>query len=354
MSQPSLERVPWGRTPQGESALFSLRSQGAIANVSDLGAALVGLTLPSADGPVDVVLGLDRPAGASEAPRGDEAYLGAVIGRVANRIAGSRFELAGAPVALTANEGAHHLHGGAGGFHRRLWAAQPIARPDAPALALSYLSVDGEEGYPGRVWATALYRLGPGPVLRLELGALADAVTPVSLTHHPYFNLDGHASGTVRDQRLTLFADRYAVTDGDGIPTGEVREVAGTPFDFRNGKPLGRDLDAPELRGGYDVHLVLRGPPGRLRPAARLVGPATGLELEVWTTQPGIQLYTGNGLDGALRGKGGVAYQRHAGVALEAQAYPNAVNTPAFPSVLLAPGVAYRQVIEYRWRSVQR
>lgn len=353
--QPNLERRPWGRVGDDEVSLFTLRTrEGVVARISDFGAALVALELPTLGGEaVDVMLGFDRVTGPEgTAYAGTQPYLGAVVGRVANRIARSRFVLDGAVVSLAANEGAHHLHGGPTGFHHRLWGVQPLRHGETPGLSLSYLSADHEEGYPGRLWASAVYRLGPGPVLRLDLRAVSDAPTPVSLTHHPYVNLAGHASGSVLDHELTLYCAHMTPTDEDGIPTGEVREVHGTPFDFRTAKPLGRDLGAPALGGGYDVNFVVDGPVGRLRPAARLREPLSGRELEVWTTQPGLQVYTGDGLDGTVVGKGGAAYRRHAGVALEAQAFPNAVNTPHFPSVLLRPGEVYRQTIEYRFRGV--
>ena len=343
---------PWGRVDGRLASLYTLRNRaGMHARLSDYGGTLVGLELPAAAGPpVDVVLGFDRLTGArGEAYAQEQPYLGALIGRVANRIAGAAFELEGRRVVLEPNDGPNLLHGGPQGFHTRLWAARMLDDPDAPGVAFAYRSQDGEGGFPGAVAAEAVYRLGPGPVLRLELRAVSDAVTPVSLTHHPYFNLAGHGAGDVLQHELTLFAERYTPTDADLVPTGAVRDVAGTAFDFRVPKALGRDVTDPALGGGYDVNFVVSGAPGTLRPAARLREPASGRTLEIHTTQPGLQLYTGNGLDGSLVGKGGVRYGRHAGVALEAQALPNAVNTPRFPPVWLHPGEAYRQVVEYRF-----
>lgn len=344
----------WGRADGRQASLYILRNRaGMLARLSDYGGTLVGLELPAARGPaVDVVLGFDRLTGRrGEAYAQEQPYLGALIGRVANRIAGAAYELDGRRVVLEPNDGPNLLHGGPLGFHTRLWAARALDDPDAPGVAFAYRSEDGEGGFPGAVSAEAVYRLGPGRVLRLELRAVSDAVTPVSLTHHPYFNLAGHAAGSVLHHELTLFAERYTPTDASLIPTGEVRDVAGTAFDFRAPKALGRDLADPVLGGGYDVNFVVPGAPGTLRPAARLRDPASGRTLEIHTTQPGLQLYTGNGLDGSLVGKGGVRYVRHAGVALEAQAFPNAVNTPGFPPVWLRPGEAYRQVVEYRFAS---
>jgi aldose 1-epimerase len=342
----------WGRVHGREASLFTLRNRaGMVARLSDFGGTLVGLELPATAGEaVDVVLGFDRLNGAvGEAYAQEQPYLGALIGRVANRIGGASFELDGRRVTLEANDGENSLHSGPTGFHTRVWAARALDDADAPGVALEYRSEDGEGGFPGAVVARAAYRLGPGRALRLELSAVSDALTPVSLTHHPYFNLAGHASGDVLEHRLTLFAERFTPTGPDLVPTGEVLDVADTAFDFRHPKALGRDLGRPAVAGGYDVNVVVSGTPGTLRPAARLSDPATGRTLEVWTTQPALQLYTGNGLNGNLVGKGGVRYARHAGVALEAQAYPNAVNTPHFPPVWLRPGETYRQVVEYRF-----
>ncbi len=347
-----LSRQAWGTVDGAEASLFTLRGRGGMtARISDYGGTLVGLEVPDGrGGRVDVVLGLDLLTGPpGRAYAGEQPYLGALVGRVANRIAGAGFELGGTRYRLPANDGRNHLHGGPAGFHSRLWASQPLSDEEAPGVALSYLSEDGEGGYPGTVRAGATYRLLPGNVLRLELRAVSDAPTPVSLTHHPYFNLAGHDSGAVLGHELALLARYVTPADAELIPTGEVREVDGTAFDFRSPRSLGEAMAGPEAGGGYDVSFVVDGAAGTLRPAARLREPASGRALEVWTTQPALQLYTGNGLDGTVVGKGGVPYRRHAGVALEAQAYPNAVNTPHFPPVWLRPGEVYRHVVEYRF-----
>ncbi len=342
------QREAWGTVEGREVGLHTLTNRaGMRARIGDYGATLVGLTLP--DG-TDVVLGLEalhRTTGSGYS--GTQPYLGAVIGRVANRVAGASFELAGRRVRLAANEGTTQLHGGPGGFAHRVWSAQPLPDPEAPGLALSYLSEDGEEGYPGRVWAGARYGLGPGPVLSLELHAVADALTPVALTHHPYFNLAGHDAGRALGQRLTVAADHYTPADDSLIPTGEVRHVAGTPFDLRHGPPLADAVESGTLAGGYDINLLVTGPRGVMRRAAMLEDPASGRRLELWSTQPALQVYSGGGLDGSLVGKDGARYQRFAGVALEAQAIPNVVNLPHLPQVWLRPGERYRQRIEYRF-----
>lgn len=344
-------RRPWGRTDGGEASLFTLvNAAGMRASISDFGGSLTALAVPGEGGPVDVVLGLDTltgPPGGGYA--GEQPYLGAIVGRVANRIGGAAFELDGRRVDLPANDGGNHLHGGPAGFHHRLWSARWTAEPQAPSLTLSYLSQDGEGGYPGRVWAAIRYRLGPGRVLSLELFATCDALTPVSLTHHPYFNLAGHASGEVLEHRLTVFGEHYTPTDAALVPTGEVRKVDGTPFDLRSGPALGEAVWSGALPGGYDINLLLSGVPGTLRPAALLEDPGSGRRLELWTTQRGLQVYTAGSMDGSLVGKGGARYRRFAGVALEAQAIPNAVNLPHLPDVWLRPGEVYRERIEYRF-----
>ena len=349
--EPGCHREPWGTVDGREASLYTLvNAAGLRARVSDFGATLVALEVPDAGTMVDVILGLDALTGSDGGGyAGSQPYLGAVIGRVANRIGGAAFELDGRRVQLPANDGANHLHGGPAGFHHRCWAAQAVADAEAPGLVLSYLSEDGEGGFPGRVWVAARYALGPGRELSLELRATCDAVTPVSLTHHPYFNLAGHASGSVLDHRLTVFGDHFTATDAGLVPTGAVQPVAGTPFDLRAGRTLGDAVRDGALPGGYDVNLLLTGAAGTLRPVARLEEPASGRRLELWTTQRALQIFTAGSLDGSLVGKGGTPYDRFAGVALEAQAIPNAVNLSHLPQVWLRPGEVYRERIVYRF-----
>lgn len=344
----SCDREPWGRVNGRDATLFTLRNRAGLrARILDYGATLVGLELPGDDGgpAADVVLGMDGLQGYA----GAQPYLGATIGRVANRIGGAGFRLGDRRVDLPANDGRNHLHGGPAGFHRRIWAAQPLPDADAPGLALSYVSTDGEGGYPGRVWVAVRYRLGPGRVLSLDLRATCDATTPVSLTHHPYFNLAGHAAGDVLEHRLRVRSAYYTPTDAAMIPTGEVRHVAGTPFDLRDGPALCESIRDGSLPDGFDVNLLVDGATGELREAATLEAPASGRRLELWTTQPALQVYTAGSLDGTLVGKGGVRYGRFAGVALEAQSVPNAVNLPHLPQVWLRPGEVYRHRIAYRF-----
>lgn len=336
-------------------SLYRLRAaDGMVATVTDYGATLVSLEVPvGAEGNRDVVLGFEALGGASgHGYRGQQPYLGAVIGRVANRVRGARFTLDGEVHELSANEGGNHIHGGTVGFDKRLWAAQPLRGEEGPELVLNLRSPDGEQGYPGALDARAHYRLRPG-ALRLELWATCDRATPVSLTNHSYFNLDGQASGSVRDHRLQVFADLYTPLDASLLPTGELAAVAGTPMDFREPRRLDARFDDPALRSargvGYDANYVVRGEPGRLREAARLTNARGDLSLELWSTQPALQVYSGNYLDGSLVGKEGARYDAHAGIAMEPQSYPDAVNVPHFPNTVLRPGEVYHEVIEYRF-----
>lgn len=337
------------------ASIFTLTGgDGMVVRVSDYGATIVSLEVPVAGKVRDVVLGFDALSGAEgRSYRSAQPYLGAVVGRVANRVSGACFELDGVKHQLSVNDGANHIHGGTVGFDKRLWAAQPYGGPDGPELVLNLRSRDGEQGYPGNLDAIAHYRLGSG-MLSLELWATTDRATPVSLTNHSYFNLDGQGHGTVLDHSLTLFADVYTPVDDALLPTGEVRLVAGTPFDFRDAKRVGAELNDPRLKGarglGYDTDFVVRGEAGSLRPAVSLSGAAGDLTMEIWTSQPALQVYTGNYLDGSLVGKGGAVYGPHAGIAMEPQSYPDAVNVRHFPSTILRPGAVYHETIEYRFR----
>ena len=347
------------------------------AVVSSFGATLVSVEVPAGKGEAahdrrDVILGRDAlDDGAGGGYVGPHPYLGGTVGRVANRISWATFDLDGVGHRLVANDGPHHLHGGLRGFDRRPWslgtvpaagsavvpaavsAVVPAAVPAAgpAAVDLTYVSPDGEEGYPGEVRVRLRVSLDAAGVLAFELRAVVDRPTPVALAHHPYFALAGHAGGSVLGHELRLWAGRYLPTDADGIPTGEVLAVDGTPFDFRRSKPLGADIDRPEvrgMRGGYDVAYLIDGAPGRLRPAARLRDPGSGQFLELHTTQPSLQVYTANDFD-AVPGKRGARYGRHAGVALEAQAPPDAVHHPRFGDVVVRPGQEYRHRTEFRF-----
>jgi aldose 1-epimerase len=331
----------WGTTAAGEPvARFTLERAGLRAHLSSFGATLVSLEVPDARGrTADVVLGFDALED-YESPR--NPYLGAVVGRCANRIAGARFELDGREVRLTANEGPHHLHGGQCGFDRHAWTGLG----GRGLVEFRRRSADGEEGYPGELSVRAFYGLGPG-VLEHRLLARPSAPTPCSLTQHSYFNLAGE--GTILDHALVVRASRVVVVDEALIPTGELAPVAGTPFDFREPRPIGERIAELEgtAMGGYDVCLVLD--PGR-GPAAVLRDPRSGRSLTIETDQPGLQLYTGNRL-GDLRVRGGVCPPRFGALCLEAQGLPDAVHHPHFPSVIVRPPATFRSRTVWRFGS---
>jgi aldose 1-epimerase len=320
-------------------------SNGLRATITNLGGIVMALEAPDRAGNLaDLVLGFDDP----HAYAGEHPYFGAIVGRVANRIHNARFELGGASYQIAANDPPHHLHGGRVGFDKAVW----IARHDGTRLELEHTSPAGDEGYPGTLRTRAVYRVTDSNELVLEMQAETDQLTLVNLAHHSYFNLAGHAGGTILDHELTLFADDY--TPGSPVPRGEIEPVRNTPFDFTQPKKIGKDLQAAGAKPvGYDHNFVVRqaGPgPGdpfnALRPVARLEEPRSGRVLEVSADQPGVQLYSGNFLDGSIAGKGGVRYVQHAALCLESQAFPNAVNVPAWrSSVVLEPGERYQHTL---------
>jgi len=329
--------------------LFTIgRPGGVVAAVSDHGATLVELHVPDRSGVVaDVVLGFDDVAG-YESPR--NANLGATVGRVANRIAGASFELAGRHHRLTANAPPHHLHGGGDrAFARVLW--EVVAHEDE-RVVLRHHSPAGDEGYPGNIEVTASYQVA-GDDLRLEYHATTDAPTPLDLTNHAYVNLRGHGEATILDHELQVLADHVLEVDEQLVPTGGYAELAGTPLDLRAPTPLRARVtaltDTPAL--GLDHHYVLRDGAGELRSVARLSEPSTGRRLEVLTDQPGLQVYSGNRLDPPVTGKRGHRYGRHAGLCLEAHHLTDAVHHPHFPSVVLAPGEHYEHTTIHRFAS---
>ena len=339
----------FGRLDDGRRVTrFTLEvASGLSAQILSYGGTLVSLAVPDRAGRLaDVVLGFDDLAGYV----GGRGYLGALIGRCANRIAGARFAIDGVDYRLTANEGANQLHGGRAGFDKAVWRAAAREIPAGPVLDLDHDSPDGEEGYPGNLSVRATYTL-ESDALRIDYSATCDRDTVINLTNHAYWNLAGHAAGSILDHRLLIEAERFAVVGPGQIPTGELRAVAGTPFDFRAGLAIGARIhdahDQVRLGEGYDHSFELRGPHGALRRAARVVEPASGRVLEVLTTEPAVQLYSGNHLDG-MRGKAGVAYHRRTGFCLETQHHPDSPNQPAFPSVVLRAGAHYRSTTVYR------
>jgi len=358
---------PFGRLADGREAhLYTLEVPGGWkATVTDFGAILTTLLVPGRDGAaaVDVVLGFDALDGyAAKHP-----YFGATCGRVANRIAAGRFTLDGKSYTLAVNNEPNHLHGGAVGFDKKLWKATPRGGEKGPSVDFEMVSPAGDEGYPGTLAVRATYTLTPDGELWVEMAATTDAPTIVNLAHHSYWNLAGHSSGTISGQELSVAADRYLPVDAGSIPTGEFAPVAGTPFDFRPDRPAAagarRLADAiaalpPSAAGGnpggVDHNFLVRGwkPDGALRTAAVLRDPASGRSMELLTDQPGIQVYTGNYLDGSVKGKGGTAYPRHGAICLETQKYPDAIHhegQPDWPSVRLDPGRTYRHTMVHRF-----
>ena len=319
------------------------------------GGTILSLRLPDRNGHFeDIVLGLSSPEHyCSEAYAAAAPYFGAIIGRYGNRIAESRFKLDGQTHHLTSNHASHHLHGGTTGFDKRFWRAHPFEDGGA-GIRYTYTSQAGEEGYPGRLTTTVTYRLRNDNALVVDYKAHTTAPTPVNLTQHTYFNLAGHDASDVLDHRLTIEADHFTPVNADLIPTGEIRSVEGSPFDFRRPTRIGARInaDARQLQHaqGYDHNFVLsRHDDGRRTPAlaAQAYDPRSGRELTVRTTEPGVQLYTANSLGGTLRGKGGAIYDRHSGFCLETQHFPNAPNEPGFPSTILRPGETYRSTTVY-------
>lgn len=340
----------FGTTPDGSTIeRYTLtNANGLSASIITYGGTLTSLYVPDRTGEFsDVLLGFDTLA-----PYLDEhPYFGSLIGRYGNRIAGGRFALNDTTYTLVCNNGENHLHGGPTGFHRRIWKAQTGTLADAPSLELSYGSQDGEEGYPGNLAVTVVYTLTNYNELRIDYTAMTDQDTVINLTNHAYFNLAG--DGEILDHELELAASHFLPIDATLIPLGELRSVQDTPMDFTTPTAIGARIaaDDEQIRHaqGYDHTWVLDKQPGTLNVAARLVEPKSGRVMEVQTTEPGIQFYAGNLLDGSLTGKAGRRYVKHSGLCLETQHYPDSPNQPQFPSTVLRPGATYRQTTIYRF-----
>ena len=348
----NVTREPFGQTADGTAAdLFALTNDaGCEAKITNYGGIVVALTAPDRDGRfADVALGYDT----LDEYLADTPYFGALVGRYGNRIAKARFTLGGVEYALAANDGDNSLHGGLVGFDKVVWNAETVEADDGVGVALTYLSADGEEGYPGNLSVKVVYTLTADNALRIDYTATTDADTVLNLTHHSYFNLAGAGSGDILGHVMQIDADRFTPVDETLIPTGELRPVEGTPMDFRTPTPIGERIEADDeqirLGGGYDHNWVLNGGGGTLAPAARVAEPTSGRVMEVRTTEPGVQFYSGNFLDGSNVGKGGAAYNRRNGFCLETQHFPDSPNQPAFPSTVLKPGETYTQTTIYRF-----
>ncbi|HEY8562485.1 MAG TPA: aldose epimerase family protein [Pyrinomonadaceae bacterium] len=357
---PAASRVKqdsFGATADGrEAKIYTLtNAKGGEARITDYGATLVSLKIPDRGGRSDdVVLGMDSIDGYTNAAyQKANPYFGAIAGRYANRIAKAKFSLGGTEYKLAANNGANNLHGGRVGFDKVFWTGREVAAAGGAAIEFTYLSRDGEEGFPGNLTAKVVYTLTDDNELKIDYAATTDKETVVNLTHHSYFNLAGAGSGDILNHRLRLFADRFTPIDAESIPTGELKPVADTPFDFREMKPIGADIGAADgqLKNGkgYDHNFVVNGEAGVMRPAAVVTEDASGRVMEVSTTEPGIQLYTGNFLDGSLKGKNGASYALRNGFCLETQHFPDSPNRPDFPSTVLKPGETYRSSTVYKF-----
>ena len=346
----STRKDPFGSLPDGRQVeLYTVtNSHGVEARLTTYGAILVSLKTPDRSGKSAIItLGHDSLAGYLAG----HPYFGSTIGRFGNRIAGAKFTLDGREYSLFANDGPNHLHGGKVGFDKVLWQAQPVNHAGAEGVRFSYVSPDGEEGYPGNLTVDVTYILSEQDELRIDYRAQTDKATPVNLTHHSYFNLAGAGSGDIYGHLLTIHADRYLPVNERLIPTGELLTVAGTPMDFRQPMPIGSRI--AQTGGGYDHCYVLnRNGPG-LSPAARVVEPGSGRAMEIFTTEPAIQFYSGNFLTGA-KGAGGAAFHKQHAFCLETEHYPDSPNQPAFPSTILRPGQTYTHTTVHRFSTVPK
>ncbi len=341
-----IEQEPYGVN------LFTLTNRNGLeAKITNYGGIITSLRVPDRDGGFEsVVLGFES----IEKYLDGHPYFGSLVGRVGNRIAGGRFLLDGREYRLAINNGPNHLHGGIRGFDTAVWKAEPFTSDRGPALRLTYLSRDQEEGYPGNLEVEVVYILSDDDELIVEYTATTDAATPINLTQHSYFNLAGIGSGDILDHELTLNADRYLPVDDTLIPTGELAAVAGTEMDFTTPHLIGEriaQIRGEEFAGGYDHCYVLNGSDDDSVPAfaARLKDPGSGRVMDMYTTEPGVQFYSGNFLDGTLRRTDGIVFDKHGGLCLEAQHFPDSVNQAQFPPVILRPGETYRQTTIYRF-----
>ncbi len=343
-----IQKLSWGKLPDGRAAdLYTLSNgKGMEASIATYGGIVVSLKVPSKNGaPVDVVLGFDS----FEPYIANPSYFGALIGRYGNRIAHGQFKLNGVTYNVPKNDGANSLHGGKVGFDKKLWQAREIPG----GIELTYVSKDAEEGYPGDLTAKVTYTLTADNALRIDYSATTDKDTVLNLTNHSYFNLAGQGEGDILGHEIMIEADRFTPVDSGLIPTGELKPVEGTPFDFRKATPIGAHINDNDtqlkLGRGYDHNFVLNRKGGSIELAARVREPNSGRVMEVLTDQPGIQFYTGNFLDGTLHGKGGKVYQRRFALCLETQHFPDSPNHPDFPSTVLKPGQEYKTSTIYRF-----
>jgi aldose 1-epimerase len=345
----AIEKVKWGEADGKQVDLYTLTNKnGLVAKITNYGCIITEMHVPDAKGKMgDIAFGYDNLADYIK----KTPYFGATVGRVGNRIANAKFELDGKTYKLAANNGPHNLHGGVKGWDKVVWDAEPQETPAGPALKLTYVSKDGEEGFPGTVKATTIYTLTNDNELNVEMTATTDKATPINMVHHTYWNLRGGTQGDAKDQILTLHADKYT----PGMPPdGKIAPVAGTPFDFTKPKAIGKDLKAAGSPGmdspiGYDSNWVVNGDPNAMRPVAKVEDPKSGRIMTVEANQPGVQFYAGIFMDGTTKGKGRT-HTQYSAYCIETQKFPNAINVPAWKKdTVLRPGQTYKHLMSHKF-----
>ena len=348
----NVQEQSFGQTPDGQKVkLYTLtNSNGLKARITTYGAIVVSLEVPDRNGNLDdITLGYDDLSGYIK----NNPYFGVIVGRYANRIAKGRFTLDGATYQLATNNGENHLHGGVKGFDKVVWDAKPFEQDDAVGVKLTYLSKDGEEGYPGNLTCSVTYTLTNNDELRISYKAQTDKATVINPTHHSYFNLAGQGKGDVLGHEMMINADKFTPTDKGSIPTGKLQSVKGTPMDFTKpctiGARINDDYEQLKFGQGYDHNWVLNKKGKELTLAARVYEPNSGRVLEIYTTEPGIQFYSGNFLDGSITGKQGRVYKHRYGFCLETQHFPDSPNKPKFPSTILRPGQKYTHLTVHKF-----
>ena len=351
-----LRKSAFGKMKDGQPVgLYTLTNTGGMeVAITNYGGVVVSIKAPDRSGKfADVVLGFDT----FDAYLNNTPFFGALVGRYGNRIAKARFTLDGHEYHLAANDNGNTLHGGLKGFDKRLWNAKDVSTKEVPALELTYLSKDGEEGFPGNLSVTVTYSLTPKNELKIDYAATTDKDTVLNLTNHSYFNLAGQGEGDILSHLMMINGDRFTPVDATLIPTGELKSVAGTPLDFRKPTAIGARIDADDQQikfgRGYDHNFVLNRKGGELILAARVTEPSSGRVLEVLTTQPGLQFYTGNFLDGTIHGKVGKVYPRRSAFCMETQRFPDSPNQPRFPTTVLKPGKHFQSTTVFRFSTVK-
>lgn len=347
-----ISKAEFGKTKDGQNveAYTLTNNNGMMVRIITYGGTITEIWVPDKNGKfADVALGYDNIEGYENG----KAFIGALIGRYANRIGKAKFSIDGVEYKLPANDNGNQLHGGIKGFDKVVWTAEPITNKNSISLKLTYYSKDGEEGYPGNVHATVVYSLNDKNEIEMDYSATTDKTTVVNLTNHAYFNLAGAGSGDILSHKLMIDADKFTPVDATLIPTGELRNVEGTPMDFRKpaaiGSRINDDYDQLKLGKGYDHNWVLNKKGNELKLAAEAYEPESGRVLDVITTQPGIQFYSGNFLNGSEIGKGNIPYKHRYGFCLETQHFPDSPNKPEFPTVILKPGEKYSSKTIYKF-----